>query len=138
MHKIDSNPKPSNWTLYYRDGLPVIGQAAVSLSYMEEDEIVEKGYLPSPDMPIYSAKIRAIGMDNTATSPVKFITDPLVGTGKVMELVFPSQEIIALLKYIANGQIPAADGWLTVRFTFKRVGPRVFATLSKYAEIPVL
>ena len=30
MHKIDSNPKPSNWTLYYRDGLPVIGQAAVS------------------------------------------------------------------------------------------------------------
>lgn len=135
MHKIDSNPTPKNWTLYYRDGLPVIGQAAASLSYMDEDEIVERGYLPSPDMPIYSAKIRAIGMDNTATSPVKFITDPLVGTGKVMELVFPSQEIIALLNYIATGQVPAADGWLTVRFTFKRIGARVFATLCNYAEI---
>lgn len=135
MHKIDSNPAPKNWTLYYRDGLPIIGHASVSMRYMEKEEILERGYTPSPDMPIYSAKIRPIGTDCTATSPVKFITDPLVGTGKVMELIFPSQEIIALLNYIATGQVPAADGWLTVRFTFKRIGARVFATLCNYAEI---
>ena len=44
MHKIDSNPAPKNWTLYYRDGLPIIGQASVSMRYMEEDEILEHGY----------------------------------------------------------------------------------------------
>ena len=42
MHKIDSNPTPKNWTLYYRDGLPIIGQASVSMRYMEEDEILER------------------------------------------------------------------------------------------------
>ena len=28
MHKIDSNPASKNWTLYYKDGIPVIGSAA--------------------------------------------------------------------------------------------------------------
>ena len=35
MHKIDSNPAPKNWTLYYKDGIPVIGSAAVSLKYAD-------------------------------------------------------------------------------------------------------
>ena len=135
MHKIDSNPAPKNWTLYYKDGVPVIGGAAASLSYYDKEDILKDGYVPSSDMPIYSAKIRPIGMDCTATTPVKFITDPLLGVGEPMELVFPSQEIISLLNYIATGQVPAADGWLTVRFTFKRIGARVFATLCKYAEV---
>lgn len=135
MHKIDSNPAPKNWTLYYKDGIPVIGSAAVSLKYADPEDILKDGYVPSHDMPIYSAKIRPIGMDHTATSPVKFVTDPLVGIGKTMDLVFPSQEIISLLNYIATGQVPAEDGWLTVRFTFKRIGARVFASLCNYAEI---
>ena len=135
MHKIDSMAKPGNWTLYYKDGIPVIGSAAVSLKYADEEDILKDGYIPSPDMPVYSAKIRPVGIDNTATSPVKFVTDDIVGIGKPMTLTFPSQEIISLLNYIATGQVPAADGWLTVRFTFKRIGARVFPTLCKYAEI---
>lgn len=134
MHKIDSNPKPK-WTLYYKDGLPVIGWRSVSMRYMDEETIAAEGYVPSPDMPVYSAKVRATGIDCTATSPVTFITDELVGVGKTLELVFPSKEIINLLNYIATGQVPSADGWFTIRFTFKRIGARVFPTLCNYAEI---
>ncbi len=135
MHKIDSNPAPKNWTLYYKDGIPVIGSAAVSLKYADPADILADGYVPSHDMPVYSARIRPVGIDCTATSPVKFVTDDIVGVGKPMSLTFPSQEIISLLNYIATGQVPAADGWLTVRFTFKRIGARAFPTLCNYAEI---
>lgn len=136
MHKICSIPAPKNWRLYLKEGIPVIGSMAINvgLIYSSDEERAVDGYEAQPDMPVYSAKIRPIGTDSTATSPVKFITDDIMGVGEPMKLVFPNQEVISLLKYIATGQVPAENGWLTVRFTFKRIGPRVFATLFNYCE----
>lgn len=139
MHKVASLPAPKTWTLYLKEGVPVIGQDAINIKYSMDEETPAEykryGYLASPDLPVYSAVIKPTGSGNTATKPVMFVTDPIIDAGgRTMLLTFTNPEIIKLLELVAAGTVVPKDGGLLVRFTFGRIGPRIFPKLH-YPEI---